>query len=82
MSRTASTVSPIRGEVLGLVVDDALGAQPPHQLDVRGGRGRDDVHAEVGEQLHRRRPDRAGRAVHEDPLRPARCRRGGCRDSA
>ena len=64
------------GEVLALVVDDALGAEPSHQLDVRGGRGGDDVHTEVDEQLDRRRADRAGRAVDEHPLpRPDPARR-------
>ena len=55
-------------EVLLQVVDDLVGAERAHELDVLRVADRGDVGAEVLGELHSRRPDRPGGAVDEDAL--------------
>ncbi len=55
-------------EVLGLVVHHPIGAQRPHQVDVGGATYRRDLETHGFGELHGRRPDGAGRPVHQDTL--------------
>ncbi len=63
-------VVPLRvvGEVLGLVVDDPVGAQPTHHLQLRGRARGGHIGAERLEELDRCGADGARRAVNEDVL--------------
>ena len=58
---------PVLREVLVQVVDDLVGAERAHELDVLRVADRRDVCAEVGGELHRCRSARARRSVDKDP---------------
>jgi hypothetical protein len=62
------------GEVHRVTVDDPLGAEPTHKLDMRGSADRGHLHTEVGEQLHGGAADRPRRAVDERILAAADAR--------
>ena len=55
-------------EVLAAVVDDDVGAELAHEVDVAGADRGGDRGAEVLGELDRDRPDSAGAGVDEDPL--------------
>ena len=66
-------------EVLSRVVDDDVGAERPHELDVLRVADRGDVRTDVSGELDGRRSDRARGAVDDEAAsRPERPRRG-CR---
>nr|WP_297413925.1 hypothetical protein [Cryobacterium sp.] len=54
-----------RGEILRRVIDDVMGAEGTHEVDVAGAADRGDLGSEHSRELHRERPDATGCPVDE-----------------